>query len=226
MNLKRLVFVCIALLMSCGLAFADAPAADGGKASLTVRTFQFKHKNAEQAAVVVKPMMSAEGSMAIQAGSNALVVTDRPENLKEIAQALAKFDTAPQLFHLRVRLVSASREANGRVPAELKDIGEKLSLLRFTSVESLGDAEVEGKEGDPGLVDLGAYRAEFRIGEFDAASDTVAVKDFKLSKNANGQLSQLLKMSLNLRLNQMVILGATKVPQAQRALMLVVTATR
>lgn len=225
MNFKRFVFLCIVLLMSCGLAFGET-AADSGKA-LNVRTFQFKHKDAEKAAAVVKPLLSGDGSMSIQAGSNALVVTDKPENLKQIAEALAKFDTAAQMFHLRVRLVSASREPNGHVPAELRDVGDKLSLLRFTSVESLGDASVEGKEGDPGVVELASgYRADFKVGDYDAATDTLRVNDFKLSKVANQQLSQLMKMSLNLRLNQMVILGATKVPQAQRALMLVITATR
>jgi Bacterial type II/III secretion system short domain len=223
MNLKRFTLACIVLLMSCGLAFADA--GDNGKA-LTVRTFQFKHKDAGAATAVVKPLLSADGSIAIQAGTNALVVTDKPENLKTIAEALAKFDTAPQMFHLHIRLVAASRESGGRVPQDMKDIGEKLSLLRFTTVESLGDTEVEGKEGDPGIVDLSGYRAEFRIGDFDSAADTLSVKDFKLSKVTGTQIAQVLKMSLNLRLNQMVILGATKVPQAQRALFLVITATR
>jgi len=223
MNLKRFTFICIALLISCGMAVAEPR----DEKALTVRTFQFKYKDADKATAVVKTMLSPEGSISIQAGSNALVITDRPENLKEIAAALAKYDAAPQLFRLDVRIVAASRDGSGSVPAELKDIAGKLALLRFNTVESLGSADMQGREGDPGTVSLqSGYKAEFRIGDYDAASDTLRVNDFKVSKMAGDQLTQILKMSMNLKLNQTVILGATKVANSQRALMIVVTAKR
>jgi len=223
MKLKRFTFICISLLV-CGLAFAEPR--DGEKA-LTVRTFQFKYKEADKAMAVIKPMLSAEGSISIQAGSNALVITDRPETLKEIAAALVKFDTAPQLFRLDVRIVSASRDGAAKVPDELKDIAPKLALLRFNSVENMGSADMQGREGDPGTVTLqSGYRADFRIGEYDPATDTLRINDFKLSKMAGDQLTQVMKMSMNLKLNQTVILGATKVVSSQRALMIVVTAKR
>jgi len=223
MNLKRFTFICIALLISCGMAVAEPR----DEKALTVRTFQFKYKDADKATAVVKTMLSPEGSISIQAGSNALVITDRPENLKEIAAALAKYDAAPQLFRLDVRIVAASRDGSGSVPVELKDIAGKLALLRFNTVESLGSADMQGREGDPGTVSLqSGYKAEFRIGDYDAASDTLRVNDFKVSKMAGDQLTQILKMSMNLKLNQTVILGATKVANSQRALMIVVTAKR
>jgi len=224
MKLKRYTFLCIALLISCGMAFAEPRE---GEKALTVRTFQFKYKDADKATAVVKPLLSPEGSISIQAGSNALVVTDRPEALKEIAAALVKFDAAPQLFRLDVRIVAASRDGSGNVPAELKDIAGKLALLRFNTVESLGSADMSGREGDPGTVSLqSGYRADFKIGDYDPASDTLRVNDFKVSKMAGDQLTQVLKMSMNLKLNQTVILGATKVANSQRALMIVVTAKR
>jgi hypothetical protein len=224
MKLKRYTFLCIALLISCGMAFAEPRE---GEKALTVRTFQFKYKDADKATAVVKPLLSPEGSISIQAGSNALVVTDRPEALKEIAAALVKFDAAPQLFRLDVRIVAASRDGSGNVPAELKDIAGKLALLRFNTVESLGSADMSGREGDPGTVSLqSGYRADFKIGDYDPASDTLRVNDFKVSKMVGDQLTQVLKMSMNLKLNQTVILGATKVANSQRALMIVVTAKR
>jgi hypothetical protein len=224
MKLKRYTFLCIALIISCGMAFAEPRE---GEKALTVRTFQFKYKEADKATAVVKPLLSPEGSISIQAGSNALVVTDRPEALKEIAAALVKFDAAPQLFRLDVRIVAASRDGSGNVPAELKDIAGKLALLRFNTVESLGSADMSGREGDPGTVSLqSGYRADFKIGDYDPASDTLRVNDFKVSKMVGDQLTQVLKMSMNLKLNQTVILGATKVANSQRALMIVVTAKR
>ncbi|MGZ7030522.1 MAG: secretin N-terminal domain-containing protein [Thermoanaerobaculia bacterium] len=221
-----MLFALMALVFVTGTAFADA--ADAGKA-LSVRTFQFKFKQADQAAAIIKPLVSAEGSMSIQPSSNALVVTDRPENLKAIIAALQQYDAPARNVHLSVRLVGASRVPNAAahepVP-ELKDIANELSMLRFNAYERLGDAELQGKEGEPGLVDLsGGYRAEFKFGEYDPASDTIKLNDFRLLKLQNDQLVPLYKASLNLKLGRTVIVGATK-PQGQRALMIVVVAKR
>lgn len=221
--MKRAAFT-LALLLVSAVAFADA-----AEKSLSVRTFTFKYKDAEKAAAIIKPLISAEGSLSIQPSTNALVVTDRPENLKTIARALGEFDVAPQLFRLSVRLVAASRaEANPpRVPDELKDIAPKLAMLRFNSLEALGDVNVTGKEGDPGIVEMpSGYRAEFKFGEYDPASDSIKVSDFRLSRLQKEQLTSLLKTTLNLRLGQTYIVGATKAPDSQRALMIVLVAHR
>jgi hypothetical protein len=221
-----LLFALMALALISGTAFADA--ADAGKA-LSVRTFQFKFKEADKAAGVIKPLVSGEGSMAIQPSSNSLVVTDHPDNLKAIAAALQQYDAPARNVRLSVRLVGASRVDPSiavEPGAELKDIATELSLLRFNSFERLGEAELQGKEGEPGLLDLASgYRAEFKFGEYDPASDTIRLNDFRLSRLQNDQLVPLYKAALNLKLGRTVIVGATK-PQGQRALMIVVVAKR
>ncbi|HEV7922098.1 MAG TPA: secretin N-terminal domain-containing protein [Thermoanaerobaculia bacterium] len=216
------------VLMTCGAALAE-PAADGK--ALTVRTYQFKYKDADRAAAAIKALMSAEGSLSIQPTANSLVVTDHPDNLKQISAALATFDAPAQAFKLSVRLISAAKtEGSPRVPDELRDVAPKLAMLRYNSFEDLGSIEVEGHEGEPGLVDMQTgYRADFRIGEYDPASDSVKVNDFRLSKLQGAhkdELAQLLKTSLNLKLGQTVILGASKASSSQRALMLVIVARR
>lgn len=219
--MKRIA-VMLALLLVSATAFADA--ADVGK-RLSVRTFQFKHKKAENAAAVIKPLMSADGTISIQA--NALVITDDPENLTRITAALQKFDAPPQPFHLTVRLVSAGRTAEGgRVAAELKDVESKLALLRYNVIDSLGQSDVDGKEGEPGIVALASYRAEFNFGEYDPASDSIKVENFKLSRIDGDQLAPLMKTTLNLKLGQTVIMAVTRQAQSQRALMMVLSARR
>jgi hypothetical protein len=52
----------------------------------------------------------------------------------------------------------------------------------------------------------------------------VQLADFRLSRLEGDQLSPMLKTTLNLKLGQTVIIGATKQPQSQRALMIVITA--
>ena len=223
---RRFLFALIALAVMTGTAFADA--ADAGKA-LSVRTFQFKFKEADKAAVMIKPLVSGEGSMAIQPSTNALVVTDHPDNLKAIAAALLQYDAPARNVRLTVRLVGATRVAPSAVTdpdPELKDISTELSMLPFNAFNILGRSEVEGKEGEPGMIDLGTgYRAEFKFGEYDPASDTIKLNDFRLSKLQNDELVPLYKASLNLRLGRTVIVGAAR-PQGQRALMIVVVAKR
>jgi hypothetical protein len=223
--MKRILVCFLALFLVSATAFADA--ADVGKA-LTVKTFQFKHKQADKAAGVIKPLMSAEGTMAIQPAANSLVVTDTPENIKKITAALAQFDTPAQPFKLSIRLVGAGRgtEDEAHVDPLLTDVASKLALLRYNVLDRIGGATFTGKEGEPGIVELNGYRAEFRIGEYDPASDSVKVSDFRLSKLDGDQLSPMLKTTLNLKLGQTIILGATRQPNSQRALMIVVIAQR
>lgn len=228
MKLNRVMFLLIALLVAASAMQAEPPAPDAAKA-LTVRTFTFRYKDADKAAGVIKPLLSAEGTMSIQPGTKSLVVTDRAENLKALAKALADFDVPPQSFRLSVRLVSAARVA-GDVPKpadELRDVAPKLAMLRYNSLESAGQAEFEGKEGDPGIVEMTTgFRADFKFGEYDPASDSIKVSDFHLSRLQKDQLTSLLKTSLNLRLGQTYIVGATRAPESQRALMIVLVAHR
>jgi hypothetical protein len=224
--MKRSLVLCSVLLMMTGVAFADDAAA--GAKSLSVRTFSFKYKDADKAAAMIKPLMSSEGSVSMQASTNALVVTDRPENLKAINKALTEFDQPPQAFRIIVRLIGASHVEGGpRVKDETKDIAPKLGMLGFNSLEDLGSADVAGREGDPGIVNLASgYRADFKFGEYDPASDSVQISDFKLSKQQSDQLTPLLKTTLNLRIGQMYIVGATKTPKSPRALMIVLVARK
>src|SRR5436309_15368261 len=103
MKLNRIFFVLVALLVAAAAAQAEPPAAPDNAKALTVRTFTFKYKDADKAAAVVKPLLSSEGTISIQPGTKSLVVTDRAENLKAVAKAVADYDVPPQTFHLSVR---------------------------------------------------------------------------------------------------------------------------
>ena len=223
---RRFLLTLLVLLAIAGAAIGDTAPADAEK-SLAVRTFQLKHKEADKTAAMIKELMSAEGSVAIQPGTNSVVVTDRAENLKNVAAAILKYDVAPQLMELTVRIISAGRGDTPRVAEELKDVGATLSTLRYNVFDSVGVAKVQGREGEQGFAEIGGgYRAEFRFGEYDPASDTVRVADFKLSRLQKEELTQVLKTSLNLKVGQVFIMGASRDPQSARALMVVFTPKR
>lgn len=233
MNLKRVLLMVSMMAALSGAAFAEPPAAAAAdsKPGLAVRTFTFKFKQADKAAAAIKLLLSTDGSMSIQPSTNSLIVTDRAENMKNVAMMIADFDKEPQSFHLYVRIVGASRVAGTpKIPDDLKDVARKLAILPYNSYEAVGEATVQGKEGDPGLVDMQTgYRADFKFGEYDPASDSIAVKDLQISRLTGAQkdqLTSLLKTTLNLAIGQTYILGASKAPQSQRALMIVLVARR
>ncbi len=227
MKLSRLPLMMLLLLSLGSVRMLADPAPDAAK-SLTVRTYSFKYKEAAKAAAIIKPLMSSEGSIAIQPASNSIAVTDKPETLKGISAAIARFDVAPQAFRLDVKVVAAGRvEGTPAIPAELKDVAAKLAILRFNAFENLGQANVDGREGENGAFDLKTgYRADFQFGDYDAASDTLRIADFRLLRVVKDQATPLMKTTLNLKPGQTVILTATRLPQSQRAVMLVLTAHR
>ena len=228
--MTKRIALAAALLFMTAAVFANEAAVQGagGEKPLSVFTYQFKHKEAEKAASAIKTLVSAEGTVSIQPSSNSIVITDRAENLKNISAALQKYDTPPQPVKLSIRLATAARvQGAGSIPESLEDIGPKLAVMRYNSLESLGAANVESREGQPGLVELAAgYRADFRLGEFDPATDTIQLVDFKLLKFQADQLAQIYKTTLNLKVGQTLIFGATRDPQSNRALIVVITAKR
>jgi hypothetical protein len=232
MKLKALLLMISMMVALCGAAIAEPPAAAAdAKPGLAVRSFTFKFKQADKAAAVIKPLLSADGLMSIQPSTNSLVVSDRAENMKAVARMIGDFDKEPQSFRLFIRIIGASRvEGTPKIPADLKDVARKLAILPYNSFESVGEATVQGKEGDPGLFDMQTgYRADFKFGEYDPASDSIAVKDLQISRLTGAQkdqLTSLLKTTLNLTIGQTYILGASRAPQSQRALMIVLVARR
>ena len=225
--MKRVLILLTLCLFATGVAIAEPAGPAGDVKALNVRTFQFKYKDADKAAAIIKPLMSAEGSMSIQPASNSLVVTDRAEKMKAIADALAAFDTAPHNVKLSLRLVGASRgETSTKVSSEMREVAGKLAILRYNAIEDLGNANVEGHEGQPTTIDLqNGYRVDFKFGEYDPSSDSIQLDEFRLSKVQKDQLVQVYQATLNLKVGQTLIFGATKT-QGQRAIFLVFNARR
>jgi len=226
--MKRVAVLTLILLMA---AFAGMAQESDGK--VVVQTFKFKFKSAERAATVISSLISAEGSVSIQPGSNVLVVTDRADSMEAIADALERYDVPSREFKLEIRLVAAGRVtgATPAVPDDLKELAGKLSgVLRFNSFEKLGELEIKGREGDAVRSDIDGYHAEFTVGEFDPVTETVQLSDFKLSRydvepaTQKKSRNDVLSTTLNLKVGQTVVLGASRLPDSNRALMLIVLA--
>ncbi|HSN69154.1 MAG TPA: secretin N-terminal domain-containing protein [Thermoanaerobaculia bacterium] len=227
--MRNVVFGALLLLLL-GAAPAAVAAAPAANEKLTARSYQFKFRDASRAASVIKPLISASGSVSIQPSSNTLVVTDSPAVLREVTRAIQQYDAPPKAFTVELRLVAASTTKNPvPVPEELREISTKLSgVLRFNRFDMLGEIQTQGREGDPVLADLdGAYRADFTMGEFDPISQTLQLSEFRIMRvpEGGGELQQVFRnATLNLRVGQTVVLGASRLPDSNRILMVVLTA--
>lgn len=225
--MKRVFLLLLVAVLTSGAALAE-PAAEGAK-TLPARTFQVKYKPVDRAAALIKPLLSAEGSVSMQASTSALIVTDRTANLSAIAAALSEFDTAPRQLKLSIRLVMAGKAAGARTPEEVRDLAPKLAMIGFNSVESLGQAEIEGREGEPAAIEMAnGYRADFHFGDYDPTSKTVSVNDLKLSRLDPADKTQpakdLYKTTLNLKVGQTYIFATTK--KGEKALVIVLAARK
>ena len=92
---KRIAVLAFILLCFGGAAMADQAASTDEK-TLSVFTYQFKHKLAEKAATAIKTLVSAEGTVAIQSAANSVVMSRRC------------------LRRCRRRALRASRRSSGR----------------------------------------------------------------------------------------------------------------
>lgn len=230
MSMKRTLAILVTLFL---FAAASGWADEAAERGLTSRSFKLTFKSPERAAAVIRPLVSPEGSISIQPATNTLVITDLPENIRQISEALQQFDAPARPFRVELQIVSASRSASpGKVAEDLKEVASRLgAVLRYNVFEKLAEFEAQGKEGDS-LANLRAdgYRADLKIGEYDPLTRNLRLEEFRLSraqagKEGDSEVAPILKRtSLNLKIGQTLILGASRLPESDRALMLVLTA--
>ena len=227
MKLSRVLIVFLLLFPAAGVSSLLADdAAPGG---LRARSFEVRNKDVEKAASLIRPLLSEDGSYSIQPSKNALVVTDHGDVLERVAEVLSRYDVPPRHFRLELTLVSASRsDRAAEVPEDLRPVAKKLAgVLRFNSFEKLAGITTEGSEGDAVVLGLDpGYYGTFRFGEYDPVSETIRLEEFRLERLENeGQPgAPVLRTSLNLKLGQVVVIGASRQPDSRKALMLVLRA--
>ena len=179
----RKLWVAVALLAAGSVLAADQ----------NLRVFKLRFRPAHDAASVVEPLLSAEGSVLLQPGLNAITVRDTPEVLGRVAQALASWDVAPQTYTLHVRVFMASRDprAPGRspTPTPIPDLGERFfQLFPYTSYDEVASFRVTAADGS--RVETGAgdrYMLRFLVRGVPQVPDRVQLAGFELLRREQGK---------------------------------------
>ncbi len=227
-----------ALLVAITVPAAGAPPAAApppSPASASVlRVFTLKHRRADDALLLVRPLLSDQGSVLLQPRLNTLTVRDTPQAVERAARALSAWDLPPRALSISVSLLKATTDGPAPqepVSEEIKAVGARLKkLFNFTGYSRLDAVVVQGVEGDSISYVLGGdYRLEFVL---DPSGDDafVRLKGLTLSRlrrDASGRevARDIARTSLNIPMGEPFVLGVGRDEAASGALFLVLVAS-
>lgn len=197
----------------------------------SVRVYVLKYKRVEEAALLVRPLLSEAASITLTQKLNAMTVTDRPEKLDQIAKVLASFDVPPRGYTFAIKLVRARADVPaGSIAQEIGGLGAKLkALFQFNDYALIDSAVVRGVEGGTVKYQFGSeYTISFGIRAAGGGGELL-LSPFALSKvwNKPGEASflrPLYRTSIPITLNQTLVLGASREEASKSALILILLA--
>ena len=207
----------------------DAPSAD------VVRVFTLRFRRADDAAAVLRPILTDAGSVLLQSKTNTVTIRDSTAVVERAAKALEAFDVPPRALSIAVTLLKAAseapREPSGRaVSEEIRGVGERLKrLFNLTSYVPLDTVVVQGVEGNSVAYVLGReYRLEFLL-EQGSEDAIVRLRNLVFSRQRSERGREvsrdLLRTAINVPLGQPYVLGIGKDDSATGALFLVFVAS-
>ena len=233
-----------ALLLAClALPLAGLPAAAQKRPPTTSQVspvhpglqlyaYTLRHKPAAEALVLIRPLLSKEGTLELQPRTNTLVVRDTLAALGRIVPALRAYDRPPEDLRVEMMIVRAYSRPVPAGPGRTLPpwLEAKLrSLLRWDYYQVLADSRVDTQEGQGVTHELGGlYGVSFELGTV-LHDERVSLSDFKVWRagGASGTAGEpLLEATLNLWLDKPKVLGLANSESSDHALMVVLTCQR
>jgi len=230
-----------AALILAALILGVAPGGAGLVAAETpdpieARAFRVYYRPLSEAADVVGPLLSEEGSLTLRSRLDVLVVQDRVSVLERVAALLESFDLPPRNVEVTLTLFLGMdrREtggpggaAPGSITQEVRGIIETIGdFTKWQDYELLGSRSVTGVEGASVTADLTAdYRVVFTVDVVDPGRGMVKFERVvlqRLRRDDTGRESaeDLVSMGMVLELDRLRVVGAASGPDSKRALFL------
>jgi hypothetical protein len=200
-----------------------------------VRVFQLHFRAVREAADLIEPLLSADGSILLQPKISSVTVRDNAEVLARVTQALASWDVPPLSYRVRVRLLLATTEApdRGRAAPMIAGVGAEITkLFHFTEYQDVATVQVTAAEGS--AVELAAgdrYNVRFTVRGVSQDPDRIQLAQLQLARrdrSSEGQetLQPLLRATVPLQMKQASVLGGMRSENAKEALFLILWAER
>ena len=220
-----------AAFFSCGLAIAaDDP--------LSARAYEVRFKSLADAAELVSPLLTPQGSVTLQPRLKTLTVQDRVSVLDRVASLLKSFDVAPRNVEIAMSLFLGTdrreQEAGRIVPpssmtTDVRGIAETLGdFTKWNAYESLGGRSVTGAEGGRVTVNLSEeYRVAYDVET--VRDQSVKLTHFLLQRVTRGpdgkeRIQDVYGADVVLPVGRMLMIGAAQNPESKRALFLTLQA--
>jgi hypothetical protein len=238
---REVLEILLAAAVSAGVPVgaADAPAAVATVADpVSARAYEVKFKSLADAAELVSPLLTPQGSVTLQPRLRTLTVQDRVSVLDRVASLLQSFDVAPRNVEIAMSLFLGTdrreQEAGRIIPPssmtrDVRGIAETLGdFTKWNAYEPLGGRAVTGVEGGRVTVSLSEeYRVAYDI---DTVRDqSVKLTNFvlqRITRGADGKekVQDVYSASVVLPVGRMLMLGAAQNPESKRALFLTLQA--
>jgi hypothetical protein len=222
------------------LAFLQASTLAGPETEDTVQTRHFKveFKPLGDAAELISPLLSDQGSVILRPRLDSLIVEDRASVLLRVGQLLESFDVPPRSVEITFILflgrdirenpaapASSASVFSDEVNAVISALGD---VTKWHSYEPLGSRAVRGEEGSRTSADLSTeYRVSFEIatvarraGDEIVKFDRIVLQRVGRDADGNETLDDLYATAGSLKTGMLHVAGAASGPQADRALFL------
>jgi hypothetical protein len=222
----------MALLFGAGVSAAQrtpSPEPD------VVRVFTLRHRKAEEAFLVVRPLLTPRGSLVLQPALNALTVRDAGRAVELAARAVESFDVPPRAFAVSVALFRATtapsqKAAPTPVTEQIRAVGARLKrLFSFTDYTPLDEVVLQGLEGEQVSWNLGgSHRIDFLL-EAGNGDEIVRLRNLvlvRVRRDEKGRetVRDVARTSINLKTREPFVLGVGREEAGSAALFLVLSA--
>jgi len=219
------------------LAWCAASWAQVGGEELTARAFQVRYRPLADAADVVAPLLSADGTVTLRPRLRVLVVQDRRSVLDRVEALLKSFDLPPRNVEVTLSLflgtdrLTAGRQRGGpghQFSKEVRGVIETLGdVTKWIAYDPLGSRSVTGTEGGAVTADLSMdYRVVLEVESVREDGDVVKfdrVSLQRLGRDEEGAetVEDLYSAGMVLTAGRVHVIGAAREPGSDRALFLI-----
>lgn len=227
----------VAMLVTILALVSGAMAGDGDDGRITAQSYVVHHRPLADAVDLVSTVLTEDGSVSIQPRLKRLVVQDRPDVQRQVADLLEQFDLPPRNVEVTVSLFMGSdrrEEQAGRralppeVYRDLQGVRETVGdFTRWTAFDPLGSRSVTCVEGSPVTANLSDdYRVVFRIASVqEGRQEKITFESFELLRvvrTADGseRTESLYHTGIVLPTGRELLVGAASGPESSRALFL------
>jgi hypothetical protein len=223
-----------------GLALLALCTALGADEGVRARAFEVHHRPLADAADLVSPLLSEEGTLTLRPRLQTLVVEDRPAVLERVAALLDSWDLPPRNAEVTLSLfLGTDRREEGAgsggsasdLSREVRGVLETLAdFTKWTSYEPLGSRSVTGAEGAEVVARLSdEFRVVFVVESVHESQGLIKFRWFTLQRvrhddDGAEQVEDLYRTGMSLSAGRLHVVGAAADPNSQRALFLTLQA--